>query len=262
MQKKLAKDFIGRFLYKVFDESIPDGIYTHCDADLAYYATEGVLRLVPIRGEFEGHNWYYEEGCSKICFIFNDFDEVIKIGFTGEIMVGSEVTVDDDFENLDWYEYSDECEDIEPNGVYVVPYSTNYVYEEILIYNEVVSDETKPFLLENRFVDRVGDIEIYIQDKVKMFEYEDMRQLEKTQKLTIDQKNKITKFISDVQENTIMISSNFLKLLYLLFNGNVPETILEEIQKLDDLHEANVGYYYNQEKQLVPVILDYAGFED
>lgn len=182
---------------------------------------------------FDGHKFFIKCGASKIVFIFDDFDEVIKIPFSGEYYLIYEQgeIIDTSYNNFD-----------------------NYIEIENKIYNDA-NEHLKHVLLKNNFIKKFGNINIYTQIKIFRTFQDCYFEERKNYSQFID--NIVCNFISERikaedKENPLP-DKRFLA--DIILNYGDADFIIPEID-FKDLHKNNYGYLENGK----PVIFDFSGF--
>lgn len=235
----MLEDFIRKFLLYFFKNEI-DTI--HIDSDPIDYDSiilnkndKEIIIDCEQDNFFNGHKYCIRCGISKIVFVFDDFDEVIKIPFNGE------------------YYHSYYKGDIV--NTYYNDFN-NYIEIENKIYQQ--SDEyLKEILLDNKFVFNFGQVPVYIQTKIfqtffekiydKDFKLKDDNSLKQLNKLILKRDNILNK-------NT-MPDKRFL--IDILNYYKDAEFIIPRIN-FEDMHDSNYGYLKNGQ----PIIFDFSGFSD
>lgn len=232
--KTYDKDFIINFISEIFkevDETF-NGIYSLEDF---FCCGKNKTKISIEDGIFKDLSYRVECGASKLCFIFDELDYVIKIPIIGEAY----------FYNEDTKIY---CETYYCEGY------NNYIENEM---DFDLSNIQQEICLENIFVGTVSEMPIYIQKKA--ISYYDF----------IMQKNKKVENKEEINESKKELLSKIKKchdfphfedgfLLDILKLH--PEWGVDEISELffEDMRTDNYGYLENGE----PVIFDYVGFNE
>lgn len=241
----LSKDFIKRFLSFYFKNK-PDGIYiiddTIDECEIALVKKDNI-ETKTIKDDvsyfFEGKRYIIHYGATKIVFIFDNYNEVIKIPFNGEFHYD--------------YNKTEEIQDI------ILTERDNCVKKENQIYEE--SPSIQKILLKNNFVFNFGGLEVYTQQKVSKL-FGDIYSSGKESKQAWKNTNKkIRDRIYSIQiERTLkgnyknfLPSKKFLADIIQFFEDG--EEIVKNID-LQDMHVNNYGYLENNQ----PVIFDFSGF--
>ena len=237
----MSEEFIQKFLLSFFENELSA---IHINADPIDFdsiiLSENDNKEIVINDEeenfFQGYKYCVKCGASKIVFIFEDFNEVIKIPFNGA------------------YYHSYRKGNV--TGTYYDGFD-NYIEIENDIYQR--SDRyLKEILLNNKFIFNFGNVPVYIQTKIfqtfserlhdKNFKLKDYKDaLKQVDKLILKNDNSLTvaslpdkRFLADIL--------NYYK---------DAKFIIPEID-FDDMHNDNYGYLKNGK----PVIFDFSEFSD
>lgn len=228
--KELTNEIIIEFLTHLFPDDM-DGIWadSECESfsfNSKYFASE------ELSGNIIGISYKAAMGTTKICFMLDGYDNVIKMPLTGIY-----ATYYDEDNDEDYYEL---IEDVDINDIDT----------EIDRYHSA-SPAMKNFLLPNIFIGKIRDIPVYKQEAVKDTFYSFM----------IDHRDKITKN----ESKNIKLASKYRDEgigieLPVRFVSSIIEThhnfkdILLNIKNITDLHNENIGYTYSGKA----VCFDYA----
>ena len=217
--KKLTDKIIFDFLNCLFTDDM-DGIWIDTERESFSFCSEN-LGSEELSGTAMGINYKVAMGSTKICFILEDYDAVIKMPVTGIYAINYEEEIDED-----------RYEMIEDNDI-------NDIDTEIDKYRDA-SPAMKEFLLPNCFVGVVRDIPVYKQEAVKETFYSFMTDNANNPKY----KNDSFKLACEYRDEGIGIN------LPLIFVSSIIETqplfknILSEVISISDIHNENIGYTY------------------
>lgn len=237
----MSEEFIQKFLLSFFENELSA---IHINADPIDFdsiiLSENDNKEIVINDEeenfFQGHKYCVKCGASKIVFIFEDFNEVIKIPFNGE------------------YYHSYRKGNV--TGTYYDGFD-NYIEIENEIYQR--SDRyLKEILLNNKFIFNFGNVPIYIQTKIfqtfserlhdKNFKLKDYKDaLKQVDKLILKNDNSLT--VASLPDKRFLAD--------ILNYYEDAKFIIPEID-FDDMHNDNYGYLKNGK----PVIFDFSEFSD
>lgn len=217
--KKLTDKIIFDFLNCLFTDDM-DGIWIDTDGESFSFCSEN-LGSEELSGTAMGIDYKVAMGATKICFILDDYDAVIKMPVTGTYATYYNDEIGEDC-----------CEIIEDNDM-------DDIDTEIDRYR-AASPAMKEFLLPNCFVGVVRDIPVYKQEAVKETFYSFMTDNANNPKC----KNDSFKLACEYRDEGIGIA------LPLIFVSNIIETqplfknILSEMVSITDIHNENIGYTY------------------
>lgn len=237
----MSEEFIQKFLLSFFKNELSA---IHINADPIDFdsiiLSENDNKEIVINDEeenfFQGYKYYVKCGASKIVFIFEDFNEVIKIPFNGE------------------YYHSYRKGNV--TGTYYDGFD-NYIEIENEIYQR--SDRyLKEILLNNKFIFYFGNVPVYVQTKIfqtfserlhnenfKLKDYKDA--LKQVDKLILKNDNSLT--VASLPDKRFLAD--------ILNYYEDAKFIIPEID-FDDMHNDNYGYL----KDGKPVIFDFSEFSD
>lgn len=229
--KKLTDEIVIDFLTRLFPDDI-DGIWADSNTESFSFNSKN-LGSEELWGSVNGIEYEVQMGASKICFILKDYDSVIKMSLTGR---------------YDAY-WDDECG--EDRFEIVEDLDTDDIDAEIDRYR-TASKALKNFLLPNVFVGMVKDIRVYKQEAVKgtydKFVYERM-----TSKKTPSEE-KYEKIAKEYRSDGLGLEFPMPFLSDIIKTHKNPEEVLQDTQKLSDLHYGNIGYTFSGKA----VCFDYA----
>lgn len=132
------------------------------------------------RSEFEGKKFYICYNEQKVVFVFDDFEEVIKIPFTGKVVLGNRIY---DTETKKAMRYDLDCETLIENptqdpedddydgdedySYYANPTldGRNAIAQERLFYREFKGVRIRNFL-PYKFLCRYGGLRVFVQKKI------------------------------------------------------------------------------------------------
>lgn len=185
----------------------------------------------------ENLDYIYESGATKVVFIIENLDYVVKIPFHGRIEYG----------------YGEDEEDIfeEFSGAVAVEGSNcwDYCKEEVFYYQKAKEKNIEKFFLETSILGYSNDnYPIYMQPKARIFNYSKSKSLsEEEQIITNRLKSKCDTWFS----------ARWIRDAINWYGENEVEKLLNFIndEKINDLHSGNLGYLNDR-----PVIVDYAGY--
>lgn len=228
---------------EVLGTSTPKGLF--CDSDVA---EEGSvmptdLWILTDFDEASGINldgterFKVDSGVTKLCIIPNKGKYVIKIPYTGSYEYKTEY-------------YDDELEDwvLIENPV-IKPYrytSRNICDEEIFLYDEA-SKDLKEFIAPLEFIGFVGEVPVYIQEKIDYSfsdsPYSTVNEDEYfTDESTKSRKKFIKKYCFCTELDTIFVDQMIKKIGF----TRAKEVIGEINYDIRDLHRGNYGYINNE----------------
>ena len=181
----------------------------------------------------------YAHGVSKVAFIFNNFDWVVKIPFNGYYdMCWDEES--EDYEEMIWYPF--EC----------AADGWNYCNTELLKYEQLEAKGLECFLAETRFLcHSANNYPIYIQEKVIPYNEDKEERTPSKKSLSIVKEKKIQSRLSKTWVATAIGFYGEEKTLEFL---NYIAQI--DIEMGADLHEGN--YCFRADGS--PCLLDYSGW--
>lgn len=237
----MSEEFIQKFLLSFFENELSA---IHINADPIDFdsiiLSENDNKEIVINDEeenfFQEYKYCVKCGASKIVFIFEDFNEVIKIPFNGE------------------YYHSYRKGNVV--GTYYDVFD-NYIEIENEIYQR--SDRyLKEILLNNKFIFNFGNVPVYIQTKIfqtfserlhdKNFKLKDYKDaLKQVDKLILKNDNSLT--VASLPDKRFLAD--------ILNYYEDAKFIIPEID-FDDMHNDNYGYL----KDGKPVIFDFSEFSD
>lgn len=217
--KKLTDKIIFDFLNCLFTDDM-DGIWIDTDGESFSFCSEH-LGSEELSGTAMEIDYKVAMGATKICFILDDYDTVIKMPVTGTYATyyNEEIGIDC-------------CEIIEDNDM-------DDIDTEIDKYR-AASPAMKEFLLPNCFVGVVRDIPVYKQEAVKETFYSFITDNANNPKYKDDS----FKLACEYRDEGIGIN------LPLIFVSSIIETqplfknILSEVVSITDIHNENIGYTY------------------
>lgn len=223
--KELTKEIIYDFLsYFLNDET--DGIWAATDLD-SFSFNSNSLGSEGVIGKIGKYKYEVLIGSTKICFILNGYDKVIKLPLTGA------------------YEYYYEDEFSYEDGEYEICLDSipNTLELEMEIYKAADSN-LKKILLPVQYIGKFKNFPIYIQDVA----------------INCDCLN--ISFSKEVLLKAEELSCNVryawypIKFLAQIINQTKgkPENFLNSISWIHDIHANNVGFTFTGK----PVIIDYA----
>lgn len=217
--KKLTDKIIFDFLNCLFTDDM-DGIWIDTDGESFSFCSE-YLGSEELSGTAMGINYKVAMGSTKICFILEDYDAVIKMPVTGIYAINYDEEIDED--SYEIIEYND----------------INDIDTEIDKYRDA-SPAMKEFLLPNIFVGVIRDIPVYRQEAVKDTFYSFMMDDTNDSKF----ENDSLKLAYEYREEGIGT------VLPVGFVSSIIETqplfkdILSEVISISDIHNENIGYTY------------------
>lgn len=217
--KKLTDKIIFDFLNCLFTDDM-DGIWIDTDSESFSFCSE-CLGSEGLSGTAMGINYKVAMGSTKICFILEDYDAVIKMPVTGIYAINYDEEIDED--RYEIIEYND----------------INDIDTEIDKYH-TASPAMKEFLLPNIFVGVIRDIPVYRQEAVKDTFFSFMMDDTNDSKF----ENDSLKLAYEYREEGIGT------VLPVGFVSSIIETqplfkdILSEVISISDIHNENIGYTY------------------
>lgn len=214
---KIDKEFVKGFLYAIF-HAIPKDIYLNDDDDddNEFYLRGISGSEIPWSFEqnqsfiYKNHHYKIDCGATKLVFIFDDFDEVIKLPITGE-----------------FYSFY--------GKIKYDNYDYDYLALEKVMYNNMPVF-LKPILLENKFLTLFGEIPIYTQQKIKATFLESPSKTSLSKEI----KNRISK---RKNYNSLPNDSFLMDIINFYEDG---EDIIECLT-FSDLNKDNYGYLFNNQ---------------
>lgn len=238
---KMTPEFITRFLDNLFggkilglyindEESIYSDYRLFLFADDSNFTPDDASTLDD-EDDFEGHYYYMSSGASKMCIIFDDFDDVIKIPFDGIFQ---------------W----------EKGSPIVYQYYCDHLRLENAYYDEA-SPALRKILLKNEYVGKFGGLSVYTQKKI----YQSFNEkYDGTPRMSREISQEVQEVINESRKK----NKNKEELPHKFFLADIAEAYPDDcsqiIREMDftDLHEGNLGYLEDGS----PVIFDYAGFDE
>lgn len=217
--KKLTDKIIFDFLNCLFTDDM-DGIWIDTDCESFSFCSK-YLGSEGLSGTAMGINYKVAMGSTKICFILEDYDAVIKMPVTGIYAINYDEEIDED--RYEIIEYND----------------INDIDTEIDKYH-TASPAMKEFLLPNIFVGVIRDIPVYRQEAVKDTFFSFMMDDTNDSKF----ENDSLKLAYEYREEGIGT------VLPVGFVSSIIETqplfkdILSEVISISDIHNENIGYTY------------------
>ena len=232
--KKLTDEIVIDFLTRLFPDDI-DGIWADSNTESFSFNSEN-LGTEELWGSINGIEYGVQMGAFKICFILEGYDCVIKMPLTGRYDVyWDDECGEDRFEIIE----DIDIDDIDDIGIEVDRYRT-------------ASKTLKNFLLPNVFVGVVKDIPVYKQEAVKGTYTEIMSERVRSKKTLVEEKYE--KIATEYRSNGLGLEFPIPFLGDIIKTHKNPEKILQDTQKLTDLHYANIGYTFSGKA----VCFDYA----
>ena len=172
-------------------------------------------------------------GASKICFILDDYDCVIKMPLSG-------------IYNVYWDdEYGEDKFEI------VEDLQTDDIDTEIDRYR-TASKDLQNFLLPNVFVGVVKDIPVYKQEAVKGTYNKIIFERVKSKKTPAEEKYE--KIATEYRSNGLGLEFPIPFLSDIIKTHKNPKKVLQDTQQFTDLHYGNIGYTFSGKA----VCFDYA----
>ena len=223
-------EFLYRFFDKVF-EGMGECLYISDECtgliDLMTSLEQTVVDYSQIEsGEFEGVKFDSFFGCTKVVFLFEGWDIVIKIPFNG-------------------------CYCFDPDtGEPVFNDIPNHIVIENQIYEDA-SDEMQEILLKNEYLFNYNDLEIYAQVAIEETERERIHSA-----LSQELLDKVQTARGSRPFSYQYPCDDFLAAV-MLQHPDTYEDIFDELCNIGDMHNDNYGYLANG----MAVIHDYAGYK-
>lgn len=231
---KLTPELIERMMDEFFCGDVRK---IYLSAEDGSFAFEHEQYSEPDHGTLCGYSYQIKNGAFKMCIIFDDFNEVIKLNANGSFI----------YQNIDEDE-DDEYPSDEEKIVIYDEWDDDCLGEEMNFY-EALDNSVKSFFLPVKFVMNYYGVNIYTQEKIKStyseykFSEDEMDELVK--------EYSITEKSHQIPETGLDIA--FIEQIIQAYDN--PFEILETIAGVHDLHGANIGYTYNG----FPVCHDYGG---
>lgn len=228
---KLTPELIKEML-DIFFGGNPRNIYLSFHDDSIYFEGDNKLNC-DLDGELCGHFYRIEMGAFKMCLIFDDFDEVIKINSKGSFIYRCP---DEDCEYDAQFEIYNE-------------WDNDFIEDEIKIY-ETFDDSVKSFFLPNKFIMDYHGIKIYTQEKIASTYSE--RSLPYIECAKLIDEYELVAANKEIPNTGLEIV--FVEQIIHSYKDSFK--ILETIANyVDDLHGYNIGYTFDGR----PVCHDYGG---
>lgn len=235
----MSEEFIQNFLSFYF-KTEPNSIYINADPDdfpsiIINKNDKEIIINDYEENYFNGYKFFINCGATKIVFIFDDFDKVIKIPFNGE-----------------YYPVYEQGEII---GISYKNFD-NYIEIENKIYDDA-NEHLKHILLKNNFIKKFGDINIYTQTKI----FKTFRNCDAEKRYSCEPfvdnivRNFIFERINAKDKENPLPDRRFL--VDIVLNYSDADFIIPEID-FKDMHKNNYGYLKNG----MPVIFDFSGFTE
>ena len=229
--KKLTDEIIIDFLTRLFPDDI-DGIWAESNTESFSFNSDN-LGSEDLYGSINGIEYEVQMGASKICFILEDYDCVIKMPLSGIYSV----YWDDEY-GEDKFEI---VEDLQ----------TDDIDAEIDRYR-TASKDLQNFLLPNVFVGVVKDIPVYKQEAVKGTYNKIIYKRMKSKKTPAEKKYK--KIATEYRSNGLGLEFPIPFLSDIIKTHKNPKKVLQDTQQFTDLHYGNIGYTFSGKA----VCFDYA----
>lgn len=229
--KKLTDEIIIDFLTNLFPDDI-DGIWADSNTE-SFSFNSKYLGSEELWGSVNGIEYEVQMGASKICFILEDYDCVIKMPLSGIY----DVYWDDEY-GEDKFEI---VEDLQ----------TDDIDTEIDRYR-TASKDLQNFLLPNVFVGVVKDIPVYKQEAVKGTYNKIILERVKSKKTLAEEKYE--KIATEYRSNGLGLEFPIPFLSDIIKTHKNPKKVLQDTQQLTDLHYGNIGYTFSGKA----VCFDYA----
>lgn len=229
--KKLTDEIVIDFLTRLFPDDI-DGIWADSNTESFSFNSKN-LGSEELWGMVNGIEYEVQMGAFKICFILEGYDSVIKMPLTGRY-------------DTHW---DDECG--EDRFEIVEDLDTDDIDAEIDRYR-TASKALKNFLLPNTFVGVIKNIRVYKQDAVKSTY--GMAILERMASKKTPSEEKYEKIAKEYRSDGLGLEFPIPFLSDIIKTHKNPEEVLQDTQKLTDLHYANIGYTFSGKA----VCFDYA----
>lgn len=227
----LTKEYIKKVLWCVFKQIEIDSLYIKSDFDANYstgsmFCNDEVIEFKDDIFIVDGDAWYFRCGASKMVLICDDYDEVIKIPFTG----------------MYYEEYEDATE-----------YQQDYIDTENVLYEES-SETLRKILLKNTFVMKYGELPIYTQKRIKMNFLQKFSN--NTDLVDPIMTRYVKKLIDEDNRHPNDLPATYFLVDIMKYFGEEGRDIIRQIE-FDDMNNLNYGYMNDG----CPVIFDYAGFD-
>lgn len=217
--KKLTDKIIFDFLNCLFTDDM-DGIWIDTDGESFSFCSEN-LGSEELSGTAMGINYKVAMGSTKICFILDDYDAVIKMPVAGTYAINYDEEIDED--RYEIIEYND----------------INDIDTEIDKYR-TASPAMKEFLLPNIFVGVIRDIPVYRQEAVKDTFFSFMMDDTNDSKF----ENDSLKLAHEYREEGIGITLPVGFVSSIIETQPLFKNILSEAVSIVDIHNENIGYTY------------------
>jgi hypothetical protein len=217
--KKLTDKIIFDFLNCLFTDDM-DGIWIDTDGESFSFCSE-YLGSEELSGTAMGINYKVAMGATKICFILEDYDAVIKMPVTGTYVIYYDEETDEDHYEI-----------FEDNDI-------NDIDTEIDKYR-TASPAMKEFLLPNFFVGVIRDIPVYRQEAVKDTFYSFM--IDDTNNSKFE--NDSLKLAYEYREEGIGTALPVGFVSSIIETQPLFKNILSEVISISDIHNENIGYTY------------------
>ena len=229
--KKLTDEIIIDFLTRLFPDDI-DGIWAESNTESFSFNSDN-LGSEDLYGSINGIEYEVQMGASKICFILEDYDCVIKMPLSG-------------IYNVYWDdEYGEDKFEI------VEDLQTDDIDAEIDRYR-TASKDLQNFLLPNVFVGVVKDIPVYKQEAVKGTYNKIIFERMKSKKTPAEEKYE--KIATEYRSNGLGLEFPIPFLSDIIKTHKNPKKVLQDTQQFTDLHYGNIGYTFSGKA----VCFDYA----
>lgn len=229
--KKLTDEIIIDFLTRLFPDDI-DGIWAESNTESFSFNSDN-LGSEDLCGSINGIEYEVQMGASKICFILEDYDCVIKMPLSG-------------IYNVYWDdEYGEDKFEI------VEDLQTDDIDTEIDRYR-TASKDLQNFLLPNVFVGVVKDIPVYKQEAVKGTYNKIIFERVKSKKTPAEEKYE--KIATEYRSNGLGLEFPIPFLSDIIKTHKNPKKVLQDTQQFTDLHYGNIGYTFSGKA----VCFDYA----
>lgn len=229
--KKLTDEIIIDFLTRLFPDDI-DGIWAESNTESFSFNSDN-LGSEDLYGSINGIEYEVQMGASKICFILEDYDCVIKMPLSG-------------IYNVYWDdEYGEDKFEI------VEDLQTDDIDAEIDRYR-TASKDLQNFLLPNVFVGVVKDIPVYKQEAVKGTYNKIIFERVKSKKTPAEEKYE--KIATEYRSNGLGLEFPIPFLSDIIKTHKNPKKVLQDTQQFTDLHYGNIGYTFSGKA----VCFDYA----
>ena len=220
--KKLTDEIIIDFLTRLFPDDI-DGIWAESNTESFSFNSDN-LGSEDLYGSINGIEYEVQMGASKICFILEDYDCVIKMPLSG-------------IYNVYWDdEYGEDKFEI------VEDLQTDDIDAEIDRYR-TASKDLQNFLLPNVFVGVVKDIPVYKQEAVKGTYNKIIFERMKSKKTPAEEKYE--KIATEYRSNGLGLEFPIPFLSDIIKTHKNPKKVLQDTQQFTDLHYGNIGYTFS-----------------